>query len=561
MSGADELNDLSDVTLTGAAQNDFLVKSATDFVNQTPAQVRATLDLEVGTDVQGYDATLNSLAGLANPGADSFVQVDSSGNASYVLSSSVGGGLQDVVDDSTPELGGNLDVLTRIITTSTANGSIGLEPDGTGSVVARGTGAGLTPGTVTFNCEENSHGVALQSPPHSASASYTLKLPTSVGTAGRALVTDGNNPAQLSWGGARPTAAVASNGHDLVEFATNFFAAGSSVAYVDIPSSPSDGDEFDLYFHDNQSIDLHMAAGTVNLYVRGIAHVMSTQASGDGYTLHAKRGDYYRIKIYSGAAYLYSLSADRLASTTLLANGASYPADAFTIGEVDGSNPNDPLGVIDYMEGHRTYVVNAISAFDQGAGNFTITLPTPNDAGSTQGASGQARFGFMVTIKRVGDLDVVVVPAAGTTIDADNTITSITLTSDNDSITLMAVGPNPNQWYVVNKDIASTGGGGSFPSVDTTINSSQTLSNPQAGVLEEIYIVDTGSAVTLTLPAQANVSSGFKYNIKRNGNNNLTIAVASGEYIEGTLNGTEVLSVDKASFTLVTDGSGNWYII
>ena len=104
-----------------------------------------------------------------------------------------------MVSDLSPQLGNNLDVQARIIETSTANGSIGLEPDGTGSVVARGTGAGNTPGTITLNCEENSHGVALQSPPHSAAASYTLKLPTGVGTSGQLLTTDGNTPAQLSW--------------------------------------------------------------------------------------------------------------------------------------------------------------------------------------------------------------------------------------------------------------------------------------------------------------------------------------------------------------------------
>jgi len=157
------------------------------------------------------------LDGLNWPQADGangqVLQTNGAGQLSFTDQT----GLTDVVDDTTPQLGGDLDVQARIITTSTANGSIGLEPDGTGSVVARGTGVGLTPGTVTLNCEQNSHGVALQSPPHSAAASYTLKLPTSVGTVGQLLTTDGNNPAQLSWstasgGGSRPTVTTDSSG-------------------------------------------------------------------------------------------------------------------------------------------------------------------------------------------------------------------------------------------------------------------------------------------------------------------------------------------------------------
>ena len=141
-------------------------------------------------------------------GANQVVQLDGSSRLPAVDGSQLTNVLHDVIDDTSPQLGGDLDVQARIITTSTVDQSIGLEPDGTGTVVARGTGAGNTPGTVTLNCEQNTHGVALQSPPHSSGASYTLKLPTGVGTNGQTLTTDGNNPAQLSWttaaGGTRP---------------------------------------------------------------------------------------------------------------------------------------------------------------------------------------------------------------------------------------------------------------------------------------------------------------------------------------------------------------------
>jgi len=53
--------------------------------------------------------------------------------------------LENIVEDTTPQLGGDLDVQTSILTTSTTNGSIGLEPDGTGAVnVLGGVGINLT---------------------------------------------------------------------------------------------------------------------------------------------------------------------------------------------------------------------------------------------------------------------------------------------------------------------------------------------------------------------------------------------------------------------------------
>jgi hypothetical protein len=44
----------------------------------------------------------------------------------------------EVLSDTTPQLGGNLDVLARIITTSTTNGNIAITPHGSGKVVLDG---------------------------------------------------------------------------------------------------------------------------------------------------------------------------------------------------------------------------------------------------------------------------------------------------------------------------------------------------------------------------------------------------------------------------------------
>jgi|13_taG_2_1085334.scaffolds.fasta_scaffold01462_4 hypothetical protein len=52
-------------------------------------------------------------------------------------------------------------------------------------------------GQITLNCENNSHGIKIKGPPHSAAANYTLTLPTTSGSANQRLKIDGSG--QTSW--------------------------------------------------------------------------------------------------------------------------------------------------------------------------------------------------------------------------------------------------------------------------------------------------------------------------------------------------------------------------
>ena len=89
----------------------------------------------------------------------------------------------DVVDDTSPQLGGNLDTNNNNIVT-TSNRDLNLYPNGTGAVEV---GGNTNPGTLILNCENNSHGIKLQSPAHASGQSYTLKFPTGNVTADRFL--------------------------------------------------------------------------------------------------------------------------------------------------------------------------------------------------------------------------------------------------------------------------------------------------------------------------------------------------------------------------------------
>ena len=58
----------------------------------------------------------------------------------------------------------------NITITDGANGNITATPNGTGVVAI---GGNTNPGTLQLNCESNSHGIKLQSPPHSSPHNLT----------------------------------------------------------------------------------------------------------------------------------------------------------------------------------------------------------------------------------------------------------------------------------------------------------------------------------------------------------------------------------------------------
>ena len=64
------------------------------------------------------------------------------------------------------------------------------------SVIINGSG---TDGRIQLNCSNGNHGVGIQSPPHSAGATYDWILPQSAGIAGQVLTSGGGATDQLTW--------------------------------------------------------------------------------------------------------------------------------------------------------------------------------------------------------------------------------------------------------------------------------------------------------------------------------------------------------------------------
>ncbi len=137
-----------------------------------------------------------SLAGLIYPSSDGatdqVLKTDGNGNLSFVgISALQGAGMQDLSDDTSPQLGADLDVVTYVIG-STGNRDVIIDPGGSGSLTVYGNNTRGS-GQIKLNCEQNSHGVSIKGPAHSAAATYTLTLPTALpSTTGQALTSDTN---------------------------------------------------------------------------------------------------------------------------------------------------------------------------------------------------------------------------------------------------------------------------------------------------------------------------------------------------------------------------------
>ena len=139
---------------------------------------------------------LSEISTVAND--DVFIAVDTSGGGLKKISRSAivaglatSGAISNVVEDTSPELGGDLDVLTHGIVTGASNRNIALTPHGTGVVRIDGSnGVDIESGAISiknagaesyvrFYCESsNAHYTQLQASPHSAySGNVTVVLP------------------------------------------------------------------------------------------------------------------------------------------------------------------------------------------------------------------------------------------------------------------------------------------------------------------------------------------------------------------------------------------------
>ena len=171
--GTVNLGSNSNVTITGGSSGQVLRtdgSGALTWVNQSSGP-SSTSDLTEGTNLYYTDARARSaisasgsLSYNSSTGVISFTETteipSQTGNSGKYLTTNgtavswgtVSSGIATVSADTTPALGGNLNVGTNVINTTTTNGNIALAPNGTGFVQL---GNGSFPGKLTSNGANN----------------------------------------------------------------------------------------------------------------------------------------------------------------------------------------------------------------------------------------------------------------------------------------------------------------------------------------------------------------------------------------------------------------------
>ena len=235
-----EIGELSNVTLTNLADNQILKYDSSSGVWQNEADGgsggSSSTDLsQVRTDttVQVVSSTGNN---VTIPAADS---TDSSSTGAGIMSKDQATRVARSILDAAPALHANVDVngnsftdggglellsftetasaVNEFTVTNAATGNgprfsatgddsnidLDLLAKGTGTVTIRGN---TNSGSLTLNCENNSHGVTVRAPAHADfTGNYTLTLPINDGDANQFLQTDGNGV--TSWATVNTTGA------------------------------------------------------------------------------------------------------------------------------------------------------------------------------------------------------------------------------------------------------------------------------------------------------------------------------------------------------------------
>ena len=168
----------------------------------------------------------------------------------------------DVVNDTSPQLGGNLDLNGNDIVT-TSNADLELAPNGTGHVTVKGN---TNQGSIQFNCENNSHGQILKAAPHSESASNTLTLPSTGGDVNLVSTASTATLTNKTFG-------------DNVSFGDNNI---TNVGDIAVDSISADGTDINVAVSDSSATAFTIKQGSDNYLVVDTANSSESVAIGTG---------------------------------------------------------------------------------------------------------------------------------------------------------------------------------------------------------------------------------------------------------------------------------------
>jgi len=326
-------------------------------------------DITMGTNTAGHlliaDGTnfnsvaVGSLSEISSIASDDvFLAVDTSGGGlKKVARSTVVSGLatssaiSNVSEDTTPQLGGNLDLNGSDIVT-TSNADLELAPNGTGHVTVKGN---TNAGAIQFNCESNSHGQILKSQPHSASVTNVMLLPAGADSTLVSLVsTDTLTNKTLTTPKIAEIDSLSSGDITLdAEVDINLDAATD----VNIPANvgltfgddgekiEGDGTAITVTSSEDITLDaaseINLDAGSTSIRIKqnGTEYGRIHQVAGGGLTIKSQQSDKdIQLEGQDGSSSIVALKLDMSAAGTAIFNHDLVIADAGFIGSASDAD-------------------------------------------------------------------------------------------------------------------------------------------------------------------------------------------------------------------------------
>ena len=262
--------------LDGGASGDTNKESIADFISGVASTGLGASSGQLSVDISNLSSSITTIAD-----DDVLMAVDTSGGGLKKVAKSVlvaglvtGTEISNVVEDTSPELGGDLDVLERAIVTGASNSYIALTPHGTGVVRIDGTtGVDIESGAISiknsgaesyvrFYCESsNAHYTQLQAAPHAQySGNVTVVLPASADTLVGRATTDTLTNKTLNGGSI-------TSGFGNIDIGSSTFDTTGAVATGTITVADDAvinlGDEGQVIFGDTAPSTDHTATGVV----------------------------------------------------------------------------------------------------------------------------------------------------------------------------------------------------------------------------------------------------------------------------------------------------------
>ena len=154
-------------------------------------------------------------------------------------------------------------------------------------------GDGTTDGTLQLNCSQNTHGIKIKSPPHSATASYTLTMPTTDGNTSEFLQTNGSGV--LTWADA--------GGGSLVKLSSTTFGTPATAVVFNNSLITSTYDNYKIF-----------VSGLASSGDQGGLGILMSVDNGSSFATHVGSREYTQINGGSAGGWAGNLAFIQLGS-------------------------------------------------------------------------------------------------------------------------------------------------------------------------------------------------------------------------------------------------------